>query len=168
MCSTRPLLQSFSKHFLHDRVFRVHIQSAVGPPTSAMESQVLFTHLNKIHFDVTFERITSAWGSMEEVSTLLCYWLKPTTVYLSFTDGRYPWPWATIGCAEMLLFTHTHTFTSLIPLLSFCQSASVVLLFHSPSIVLNCPPFLIHQPNRAPCHFKARSDSLHGTCSASM
>lgn len=47
------------------------MQSSTGPPTSAMESQVLFTHLNEIHFDVTFERITTAWGSREEVSSLL-------------------------------------------------------------------------------------------------
>lgn len=47
-----------------------------------------FTHLNEIHFDVTFERITSAWGSREEVSCLHCYWLKLTTAHLSFSDGR--------------------------------------------------------------------------------
>lgn len=47
-----------------------------------MESQVLFTLLNEIHSDVTFERITSAWESREEVSSLLCHWLKDTTAHL--------------------------------------------------------------------------------------
>lgn len=80
---------TFSKYFLCCHVFRVHVQSSAGPPTSAIESQVLFTHLNEIHFDVTFERITGAWGSIEEVSSRFCYWLKLTTSHLSFSDGHY-------------------------------------------------------------------------------
>lgn len=77
---------TFSKYFLCSCVFGVQVQSTTGPPTSVMESQVLFTHLNEIHFDVTFERITSAWGNREEVSPLLCCWLRPTTAHLSFSD----------------------------------------------------------------------------------
>lgn len=75
-------VHTLSKHFLCSSLFRVQVQSSTSPPTSAMESQVLFTHLNEIHFDVTFERITSAWGSMEEVSSLVCYWLKHTIAHL--------------------------------------------------------------------------------------
>ncbi len=48
-------------------VFLEFRYNPAGPPASAMESQVLFTQLNEIHSDVTFERITSAWGSGEEV-----------------------------------------------------------------------------------------------------
>lgn len=76
------LFHTFSKYSLCSCVFRVQVQSSTGPPASAMESQVLFTHLNEIHFDVTFERITSAWGSREEVSSLLFHWLKHTTTHL--------------------------------------------------------------------------------------
>lgn len=111
-------------------VFWVQVQSTTGPPTSAMESQVLFTQLNEIHFDVTFERITSPYGSRQEVCSLLCYWLKPTTVHLSFSDGRYLWPWAIIGRGEALPAPYT------LHLSKFCLavshlSVSAVLLYYT-------------------------------------
>lgn len=129
ICATRVpfFLHTFWKHFLCGRAFTVHVRASTGPPTSAVGSQVLLTHLNEIHFDVTFERITSAWGSREEVSSLLRYWLKTTTAYLSFSDGRYTWPWVTIRHGEI---PYPHAHPSLIPVLSVPSvSGRVAVLF---------------------------------------
>lgn len=87
MCSTWPFFKPFQNTSFAAVFLRVQTQSGTGPPASAKESQVLFTHLNEIHSDVTFQRITSAWGSREEVSSLVCHWLKKYHSPPLVTDG---------------------------------------------------------------------------------
>lgn len=95
-------------------------------------------------------------GAEKEVRSLLRYWLKTTTAYLSFSDGRHTWPWVTIRHSEIPTQTpHSSQFCL------FRQSAAGSL-FYSFFIVLNCPPFLIHHPNGVLCQFKAWSDSHCG------
>lgn len=131
-------------------------KTSTGPPTSAMESQVFFTHLNEIHFDVTFERITSAQGGIEEVSSLLCHWSEHKHSLPLVTDAENdPELLSWLNPPPPACLTH-FTYPSSV-LLSVSQ---VGLLSHSPPIVPFCllPP--IHHPNGVSCRFKARSDSL--------
>lgn len=99
-----------------------------------MESQVFFTHLNEIHFDVTFERITSAQGGIEEVSSLLCHWSEHNHSLPLVTDAE--------NDPELLSWLNPPPpppalHTSLIPVLSCCQSVRwvcfpiLLLLYHS-------------------------------------
>lgn len=86
-----------------------------------------------------------------------------STAQPTFGDGRYEWPWATIGHGETppsppLLAHFTYPSSVLLSV------SPVGLLFHSPAIVLLCLLLLIHHPNGVPCRFKVRSDSLCGPC----
>lgn len=87
-----------------------------------MKSLVLFTNINEIHFDVTFERITSGKGSKEEVSLPFPYWLKSTAAHLSFGDDHYL---MTLSCCRTWWPPPPHT-TAATPLhlFQFCLAVS--------------------------------------------
>lgn len=103
-------------------------------------------------------------GSVEEVSSLLCYWLKPTTAHLSFSDGFYPWPWTTVERGEP---PHHHQRTSLIPVPSCCQSARCIRCPVLLLLYFTVGSSLLRLTHQVPWRFKAGSDSLCGlTCAA--
>lgn len=100
-----------------------------------MESP-FFIRLNEIHFDVTFERITGAWGGAAE--------RLARSVAIGWTPSQPTCPLVTDATYDPELYCGTppppSLHTSLIPVLSSCQSVSPVLY---------CTTLLIHHPNGA-------------------
>lgn len=126
------VFHTFSKYFLFSMFLRVQVQTSTGPPTSAIESQVLFTHLNEIHFDVTFERITSAWGSRKRSAhSFAIGWSPPHPTCPLVADATYDPELLSNPSSSLPLHT------SLIPVLSCCQStwwvcySILLLLYHT-------------------------------------
>lgn len=163
ICGTWPIFTPFRILPFAVVFLEFRFNPAQVHPHLQWRARSFFTRLNEIHFDVTFERIASGRGSREEVSSLLHHWSKPTPAHLSFSDGRYLWPWAAIGCGERppspFLLPH-FTYPSSV-LLSVSPGG---LIFLSLSIILHCLRLLIYHPNGVSCHFKARSHSPCGQC----
>ena len=159
-----PLFHTW-KHFLCSCVFKVHMQANTGPPTFAVESQVLLSHLNEIHFDVTFEGITSHGGALKRLANSSAIgWSPPKPTCPLVTDTAFnPEP-----PPPQTFHTHSHfTYPSSV-FLSVSPGRSAVLFSSYCTKLSAFPDTSWFRPNGVVCHFKAPSDSLHGVCSASL
>lgn len=104
-----------------------------GPPTSANGVGSFLAALNEIHSDVTFERITGAWWEQERGELAPSPLARALHGPPSVADGAAD---PELGHGET-----AHRRTSLIPVLSCCQSGrSRVRCYSVPSPLCWTPP----------------------------